>query len=207
MYLSHVENFSAYKYLSKYFDVAFLLKFALLMTGIYSFNFGYMSLIDDRGLLYSGFLDQHLNYFAWLRATILYTANLMVHGFGLNSYISDIFTLKAPNGHGVYVGLPCLGYGMISFWLAFIIAQDKSWQQRLGWCIGGVLMLWLLNCSRVALLVISVQYRWNVNKWMDNHTAFNTAVYILTFVMIAGYYQITKNTPDNKKTAAGIIRS
>lgn len=191
MYLSRIENYPPVKYLSRYFDVSFLLKFLLLMTLIYSFNFGYMSLVDARGYLYSSYLDHQLNYFGWLRLAILHTANGMVHLYGLPSYVPDIYTLRA-TGHGVYVGLECLGYGMMSFWLAFILAHDTNWQTKVLWGIVGLVLLWLLNCVRVALLLIAVNKHFNVNKWMDNHTAFNIGVYILTLFMIYGYYRIRK---------------
>lgn len=192
MVLQHVQRLSVYKYASRYVDVLFLIRFILLFAGIYFFNFGYMSLIDDRGLLYSSYLDQNLNYFAWLRWTILHMANNILHGIGLKSYVYDMFTIKAPNNHGVYVGLPCLGYGMISFWLAFALAHEDSTLRKVIYGLSGVLLLWLLNCSRVAMLIFAVQHRWNVNKWMDNHTTFNMAVYALTFLMIIAFYQLRK---------------
>lgn len=189
-----MQRLSIYKYASAYVDVPFLMRFILLFAGIYSFNWGYMALTDDRGHLYSTFLAQHLNYFAWLRWTIIHLANAMLHGVGVDSYIADVFTLKAPNHHGVYVGPPCLGYGMISFWLAFVIAHDDLKGRKIMYSIAGVLLLWLLNCLRVAMLVYAVQKHWNVNRWMDHHTMFNTAVYLLTFLMIIGFYQLRKGT-------------
>lgn len=152
-----------------------------------------MSLVDERGLLYSAYLDANLNYFAWLRWTIIHVANGMLHASGVDSYVSDIFTLKAPNDHGVYVGLPCLGYGMISFWIAFVLAHEDTRRKKIIYSVSGVLLLWLLNCSRIAMLVYAVHRQWNVNRWMDNHTLFNTAVYALTFLMIIGFYQLRKS--------------
>lgn len=192
MVLQHFQRLSLYKYASRYVDVMFLTRFILLFAGIYGFNWGYMSLTDDRGLLYSSFLSQHLNYFAWLRWTIINVANSMLHLVGVSSFISDVFTLKAPSNHGVYVGDPCLGYGMISFWLAFVIAHDDSRGRKLMYSLAGVLFLWLLNCTRVAMLVYAVHKHWNVNRWMDHHTMFNYIVYLITFLMIIGFYQLRK---------------
>lgn len=193
MVLQQLQRLNIYKQASNYVDVLFLIRFMLLFAGIYFFNWGYLSLTDERGYLYSSFLDKSLNYFTWLRWTIIHLANNMLHGAGVNSYISDVFTLKAPNHHGVYVGPPCLGYGMISFWLAFVIAHDDIRGRKVIYSIAGVLLLWLLNCTRVAMLVYAVHKHWNVNRWMDHHTMFNTAVYILTFLMIIGFYHLRKS--------------
>lgn len=178
--------------LSKYVDVSFLLKFILLMGSIYSFNVFYISMIDARGLIYFPYFDQHLNYFSVLRATILHTANFIVHCFGFQSYISDIYTLRLYNGPGIHVGLPCLGYGVMSFWIAFILAHNITWQKKLVWATAGMLFLWLLNCWRVALILMAVNKHWDINRWMDNHTLFNRIVYLLILLMVCGYYQISK---------------
>ena len=191
IYISRIENSAVFRPLSRYVEISFLLRFIVLMALIYYFNFGYMSLVDERGLLYSAYLDQHLNYFGWLRSAILHTSNALVHLYGFESYIPDIYSLRA-NGHGVHVGLECLGYGMMSFWLAFICAHETSWQTKLFWGVAGIVMLWLLNCIRVALLLIAVVKDFNIDKQIDNHTAFNMAVYLLTLGMIAGYYYVRK---------------
>ena len=186
-YGARIENSS----LSKYVDITFLMKFAFLMAGIYYFNVFYISIIDARGLVYSSFFDQHLNYFALLRASILHTANGIDHLYGLHSYVADP-RLKLPNGHGVYVDLACLGYGVMSFWIAFIVAHKANWYKKLAWAAGGVVFLWFLNCCRVALLLIAVTKRWNTEKWMDSHALFNLVVYAFVIAMVFAYYQFEK---------------
>lgn len=177
--------------LSRYVDVVFLARFAVLMAGIYYFNVFYISIIDARGLIYSSFFDQHLNYFALLRASVLHTANGMDHLYGLHSYVADP-SLKLPNGHGIYVDLACLGYGVMSFWTAFIVAHKTSWQEKLVWVVGGVVFLWFLNCCRVALLLIAITKQWNTEKWMDSHALFNLVVYAFIMAMILLYYKLQK---------------
>ena len=188
MYASRIANSS----LSRYVDVPFILKFLLLMGGIYYFNVFYISIIDARGYIYSSYIDQHLNYFSLLRSSILHTANLFDHWYGLNSFVAGATRLKLPNGHGIYVDLVCLGYGVMSFWIAFILAHHTSWQKKLLWSAGGVIFLWFLNCCRVALLLVSITKRWNVNKWMDSHTLFNGVVYAFIAGMIYLYYKQDK---------------
>lgn len=187
MYETRIVNSS----LSRYVDVPFFFKFLVLMAGIYYFNVFYISIIDARGYIYSSFFDQHLNYFALIRASILHTANFIDHLYGLGSYVADP-SLKLPNGHGIYVDLACLGYGVMSFWIAFIVAHKATWQKKLAWAAGGVVFLWLLNCCRVALLLIAITKRWNTEKWMDSHALFNTVVYAFIIGMIYLYYQLDK---------------
>ena len=182
--------------LSKYIDVSFFVKFLLLMAGIYYFNVFYISVIDARGYIYSPFFDRHLNYFSLLRSSILHTANFFDHLYGLDSYVAEPYRLKLRNGHGVYVDLACLGYGVMSFWIAFILAHGGSWQKKLLWAAGGVVFLWFLNCCRVALLLFSITKRWNTEKWMDSHALFNLIVYSFIIAMVFLYYRLNKH-PKN----------
>ncbi|MBE7169232.1 MAG: exosortase/archaeosortase family protein [Williamsia sp.] len=187
--------------LSKYVDVVFFLKFIVLMGGIYYFNVFYISIIDARGYIYSSFFDQHLNYFSLLRASILHTANFLDHLYGLDSYVADPYRLKLQNGHGVFVDLACLGYGVMSFWVAFILAHNNSWQKKLIWSVGGIVFLWFLNCCRVALLIVSIVKRWNTERWMDSHALFNLIVYSFIIMMIFFYYKLSKRKEGSSRLA------
>ncbi len=187
--------------LSHFLDVRFVIRFAFFMTLIYGFNTLYVSVTDDRGMVYFPYFDQHLNYFSLLRSSILHMSDLIVHSFGYHSYIPDPTRLRMLGGHSVIVGVPCLGYGMMSFWISFVLAHFADWKRMLAWAAGGVVFLWLLNSTRVALLLIAVTNRWNVNKWMDNHTLFNNIVYLIIIGMICIYYKANKKKSSSSNGA------
>jgi exosortase/archaeosortase family protein len=181
-----------HKKLSKYVDVTFLLKFFILAGGLYYFNIFFIGITDPKGHVYSSFLANHLDYIAWLRSSLLHTANFITKAFGLNTYVADIYTLKVAYGRGIKIGLTCIGYGLISFWIAFIVAQNSIWIKKLIWSVLGLVAIWLINCVRVAVLLIALQNKWEVNKYIEHHDLFNLVAYLLILIMIYLYYTQSK---------------
>ena len=53
------------------------------------------------------------------------------------------------------------------------------------WVLIGVFILYLLNISRISLLVMAYEYQWNDWKklGLDHHTLYNIVSYILMFAM------------------------
>lgn len=183
--------------LLKYFDLVYFLKFAFFLIVLYYFNAFYNSITEPTGNIYSSFLDHYLNYIAWIRRSILHTSNLIAHVFGLNSYVGDIYTLKVFKGASVTIEIPCLGIGMMSFWIAFVTAHTSNWRKKLYWCLGGIIAIWFINCWRVALLLLAIEKGWKVSKWdvgyyMDHHTIYNLAAYSLIVFLIYLYYRQNK---------------
>ena len=101
MYLSRIANGG----LSRYADVSFIIRFFVLMVGLYQLNMFCIHLVDPQHDLYNAFFDNHLNYLSLLRASILHASNVLAHCFGLNSYVGESHNLKIYGGHGVYVDL------------------------------------------------------------------------------------------------------
>jgi len=182
-----------YKNLSNYFDVVFFVKFMVLMTVFYYFNVFYIGITDAGGRLYSGFLANHLDYISWLRTSILLVSQFISKGLGLQTVITDVYTLKAVHGPSVIIGFTCLGYGLMSFWAAFIIAQDTGWKKKIVWTIAGMAGIWFINCWRVAVLLLALTHKWKVNKYIDHHDMFNIVAYVLMIGMIFLYYKQNKS--------------
>ena len=193
------------KSLFKHAEIAYFFKFLVFMPLLYYFNIFYIAITDSNGQLYSSFLDNYLNYISWLRFSILHTANWIVQGFELTSYISDIYTLSVLQGPGVIIGYTCLGYGVMSFWIAFILAQDDNWQKKATWCLVGVVGIWFINCWRVAILLIALAKEWEVNKYINHHDMFNVVVYALIIMLIYMYYkQGEKGLQLHKKSTTNL---
>ncbi len=182
--------------LSKYVDVTYLVRFLVFFTAIYSFNYVCCALIDPQGLLYSSLLDNHLNYVSFVRKSILYGSDTINHLIGINTYVVLPDTIKAPDGYYVYLWYVCLGLGLTSFWLAFVLAHKQNLKKKIAWAIGGTISLWLINVLRVTMLIIAHVQHWRVNTSIDHHTQFNIVAYALIFLMIRMYVKTSKNSKD-----------
>lgn len=193
-FLSLKRNYgvAANKGLLKRQEAAYFFKFTVLLLFLYYFNMFYVGVTDPRGVLYSAFLDRYLNYISWLRTAILHMANRIDHSLGIPSYMVDSYTLRLVKGPGVRMDFPCLGYGVMSFWIAFIGAQYSRWQRKLVWMLAGITAVWSINCLRVALLLIALGKRWQVDRYINQHDLFNLIAYLLIIAMMYIYYRSSR---------------
>lgn len=162
----------------------FIVKFLVLFLG---FHFGcefFIGLTSPEGL-YIRFLDEHLNFIAWLRHSILFGSDMLSSLFGHPAYIDGPYHLRAEsNGQGVQMVYSCIGYGIMSFWAGFVLAHTGSWKRKLGWTILGLVTIWVINCFRVAIILIASVNKWDFNRFMDHHDFFNIVAYIFIFILI-----------------------
>lgn len=178
----------------KYFDFRYFIRFVLILLLIHYFDIFFRGITDPKNI-YSPFIDHNLNYVSWLRNSILHTSNILAHTFGLNTHV-DGKIIKVFKGSSVVLNLPCLGLGIMSFWIAFIFAHQKNFAVRLQWGLIGVLAIWLINCLRISLLLVALQNKWKVNKYIDHHDLFKLVAYAAIGLMI--YFFSRKN---NQETA------
>lgn len=180
------------KCLSKYFDVAYFIKFIIVLVAFYYFNILYLGVTDPKNY-YSPFLDRHLNYISWFISSILLTAKFINNAFGLDPVVAGI-KIGITKGASVLLNFACLGFGIMSFWLAFIIAHKGGWKKKLAWCLTGILTIWFINCWRIAILLLALQNRWKGNKYFDHHDLFNIAAYVLILKLIYLYTDQSKRS-------------
>ena len=187
--------------ISQYVDLRYLLKFILLFLGLYFFNLAFLSIITPYGNYYSSFLDQNLNFIAWLRVSIITIANEMTQLMGINSFSPSSYRLNAVNGTSLIVGDSCLGLGVMSFWTAFVIADKNQWKPKFLWCVGGLLAIWLINCLRVAFMLLAFEKDWKLVITTDYHTSFNVIAYGFVLLLIWLYYRFAVK-PSQKEQEA-----
>jgi exosortase/archaeosortase family protein len=102
------------------------------------------------------------------------------------------YRLKIFNGPSVETVYACLGLGLMSFWVAFVITYKSSnWKKKFSWTILGVFCIWLINCFRVALILIALQQKKTIDGFWDHHTLFNIVAYSLIFLLISSYIKST----------------
>jgi exosortase/archaeosortase family protein len=183
------------KSVSSYFDFSFFKKFLVLLLGMYYFHIAFHGITSPEGGYYNHFLDQNLNYIAWFRFSILKMAQLFLNLFEIETYQVGTQILRSTSGNGVNIWLPCLGLGIISFWLAFVLAQNTSWKPKMIWSISGLLSIWLLNCLRIGVLMLSMERNWAGFKTIDHHDLFNYLCYAVIVAFIYAYNRRTNPVP------------
>ena len=141
-------------------------------------------LAAPEGKYYSAFIDKHLDYVSWLRSSLTHGARIFAGWFGYATAYKSSTQLHVIGGRGVNVGYDCLGYGVISFWIAFVFANTGTWKRKAVWMFGGALVLWIINVLRISLVLIGVNKNWKFPFGWDHHTWFTIAAYIMIFVMI-----------------------
>lgn len=202
------KNISAQiKSLNHYIDIGFILKFIGLFLLFYYVNLFFVTLTLP-GKWHSDFFSGHLNYVQWLTDSLTHMSGYIASLFGVENYIrvETNSVVSASSGRAVNVKWECIGLGIYSFWLAFILAHKMSIKRKLLFSIGGIVAMWLLNCIRIALLLYAVEH--NLKAWkkswkfigdINHHDLYNYACYIIIIGMIYLYYRKTSKKTSTVK--------
>lgn len=161
--------------------------------------FGTLSVIGlaAPGNYYSPFIEKYLDYVSWIKLSLLKGTQFTLSLFGIHSHSEPGFLQRINNGRGVIIAMDCVGYGVYSFWIAFIAANKGAFLKKTLWIIAGVLALWLINVVRISLFLLAINRNWAMPFGIGHHTWFNIAAYILIFMMIWLYDRSSK---ENKKS-------
>lgn len=178
--------------------INYLLKFIICFCIFYYGSLAVIGLSSPGGY-YSSFIHDYLDYIAGLRFAILYCSKLLLAIFGYNTFIDKVYTLRIHGGHGVHLVYSCIGFGIMSFWIAFVFANKVRWQKKVKWILVGLVLIFIINVMRISLLLIAVNNKWGNSLNLDNHTLFNIAAYILIFIMIYLFDRSEKKDIDKKK--------
>lgn len=164
----------------------YILKFSLAYGILY---YGTLAIIglSVKGGLYSQFVHDYLDYISVLRSSILKSANYVCHFLNYDTTIEGTYILRIRSGIGVRMVYKCIGYGIMSFWGAFIIANTGAYKKKILWILLGWILIYIINVCRVSFLLISVATKRILPFNIDHHTLFNTFAYILVLIMIYFY--------------------
>jgi exosortase/archaeosortase family protein len=164
--------------------VRFIMIFLSLFVCFYYFNILFFGL-TSQGNHYNAFLDQHFNYIRALRHLLLGTTGHVLNLLGYAAITSDTELLVA--GHGrIQLVYSCLGLGIMSFFIAFVIAYPKKLKTKLIFLISGLFCIQVLNITRFVLLALF--WRNTRGIILDHHTIFNIIIYII--IAISLYFWI-----------------
>ena len=168
-------------------SLKFLIVFISLFSLLYFFNIIYFGFTLP-GNHYSAYLDQHLNYIRYFRHLLLELTSLLLRIFGFTSITNDYELLVA--GHGkIRLDYSCLGLGLMSFFIAFVIAYPRPLKGKIIFLISGILSIQILNIVRFVYLVL---YWDKKNETViDHHTLFNIVIYVILGIVL--YFWIKRN--------------
>jgi exosortase/archaeosortase family protein len=181
--------------LSNYVDFRFLRKFVILFLVLYYVNLSFEAITNPPGLVYSPFFDRYLNYVHLVKLSILYTGQSMAGLVGIHStFIVDGYILQLSNGSAVQMFYECVGFGLMSFWVAFVVSHDAFLKKKLVWSVSGVIIIWLINSIRFTMILYVLNKDGVLGKSFDHHTIFNLASYLAIFIMCHFFYKKEKKT-------------
>jgi exosortase/archaeosortase family protein len=173
----------------------FIAKFLGLFVLLYYGNLLFISITYRGGNALFLFLRNHVNYIDWLRYSVLYTSKFFGGLLGIKSHIENVVILKLdePNNHkAIKMVYECIGYGIMSFWAAFVIANKNKWTIKLLWVLLGWVFIWIINCTRITILLYAIKNNWPINQYFDHHTLFNIVAYGFVLLLIYVYIKKTE---------------
>lgn len=167
------------KYPEYYFVAKFILLFLFLYYGT-EFWIG----VTSQGNYYSAFCDNYLNYINWLRSSLLQAASFLCNSFGYKATVISKTTIMGFNGFRTTIIYSCIGYGILSFWTAFVISFPSNVKRKIKWLLVGLLFLWFINVLRIVLLLLYINKVKSIYSFTKHHLVYNIVVYAIIFVMI-----------------------
>lgn len=180
--------------------VLFVAKFLLVFSVMY---FGTLAVIGlaAPGKYYSEFIDQHLDYVSGIKHALICSTKGLLSIFGIKTTIEPAFTIRFVHARGVIIAMDCVGYGVYSFWIAFVVSSSKKLRAKIYWAIGGVLLLFAINVLRITLFLTAINKGWPMPLGLDHHTWFTIAAYMAIFGMI---WRFESAKQDVARTGSGV---
>ena len=161
----------------------YLLKFG----GIFCFcYFGTLAVIGVAapGGWYSPFVAKYLDYVSWIKHSLIWTTASILSLFHISTQKEPGFIIRFTGGRGVHIAMDCVGYGVYSFWIAFVAANKGKFLKKTLWIVFGVIALWFINVVRITLFLTAINKGWPMPLGIDHHTWFTIFAYLLIFLMI-----------------------
>ena len=143
---------------------------------------------------YSSFVDKNFNVANWLRSSLIFGTRVFVSLFNIDTVRSSDFVLSILNANGIRIVYSCLGFGVMRFWAAYIVATAAERKKKIVWFFSGLFIIWLLNVIRLSMVLLAGYKGWKFPFGWDHHTWFNIIAYLFIFTMM---YFFEKNIKKN----------
>ncbi len=177
------------------YNSTFIKYTAKLLLLYFIFDYGttlFIGVTGTGGRYYSYTLDHYFNYVSWLRNIILHGSNSMMHLLRFDTTIVSEYLIGIKHGAAVQLVYSCLGYGVLSFWAAFIIANKGTLKFKAIWLCFGFFVIIFSNIVRVCILLISKQQKWYKPFEFDHHTTYNIIAYLLVLMLMFFFLKVLK---------------
>ena len=163
--------------------IRFVIKFLLLFCLFYYGTIAWIGIAAPGGY-HSPFVERWLDYVSWIKQSLLWAVGLFTGWMGYSTVIEPGFVIRIENSDAVLIAMDCVGYGVYSFWAAYVLAGNKSWTKKIAWLLGGLFLLWLINAWRITLYLLALYKNKDMPLGIDHHTWFNIVAYVFIFGMI-----------------------
>ena len=171
----------------------FVIVFALLTIFFYS----YIGIISPGGKTYNAFLNRYADFPAWLTYFICKSAKKILEIFGYEVYQKKLNNVTITGGRGVNIIWACLGFGVMSFWVALVTAHRGTWMYKLKWSVIGVVSITAINILRIVLIALALHHNWRTFNAIEPHRAFNIVSYIV--ILFLAFWFTRRHKQDELK--------
>ncbi len=178
----------------------FLLIFFLLSISFYS----YIGIVSPGGKAYSSFLDNNANFPAWVTYFICQCSKVLLQLAGFDVYQKALNNITIRGSRGINIIWACLGFGVISFWTAFVMAHRASWKYKSIWALIGVVSITVLNIIRITSIALGNYYNWKAYIEIEPHFAFNVASYVVIFGLMFWFIRKYNEYDINREKLSAI---
>ena len=163
--------------------IRFVIKFILIFSFCY---FGTLAIIGlaAPGGYYSVVIDTYFDYVSGIKNALIAGTRGILGLFNIHTYTVPGFIVRIVNGTGVMIAYDCVGYGVMSFWAAYVISSSGKGSSKIIWTLTGFLILFIINVIRISLLLVAFNKHWAMPMGLNHHTWFNIVAYIAIFIMI-----------------------
>ena len=161
----------------------YIIKFLLLFSLFY---FGTKIIIglSYKDGKYNPFVHDYLDYVSVIKKTLMFGAKVIAGLFGYATNYEPNFLIRVINKRGVIISQGCVGYGVMSFWLAYIISNHAKILKKIRWSLLGIFIIWIINVIRIGLFLVAINKDWKMPLGINHHTWFNIFAYIGIFILI-----------------------
>ena len=170
----------------------FIAKF-LGLFGLFYYGTIAMIGLAAPGGSYSPFIAQYLDYVSWIKDSLMAGTGWLVGLFGYDTVREPGFLVRIVGKRGVVIAMSCVGYGVYSFWAAYVLANAGSAGRKAAWVVGGVLLLWGINVGRISMFLVAINNNNTMPLGIDHHTWFTIVAYAFIFLMIYFYDKYNRN--------------
>ncbi|MCP9751925.1 exosortase/archaeosortase family protein [Ferruginibacter sp. HRS2-29] len=175
----------------------FVAKFLLIFCVLYFGTLAVIGLASPEGY-YSPFVAEYFDYVSGIKNMLLLCTQWLLSLCGIKTQVEPGFLIRFVMGKSVFIAMDCVGYGVYSFWLAYVLSNSISIGKKIIWSFGGVLLLFIINVIRISLYLTAINRNWEMPLGVDHHTWFNIAAYLAIFLMIWRFEKSMKISSGQK---------